>query len=82
MADHPAGAVGRLLYPKVLRLYERPGLLVPHRVVAGGYRTYLGAQVERARRIRLLRQMDMPLAVVAEVVAQEGGPALERAQSW
>jgi DNA-binding transcriptional MerR regulator len=70
------------LSPKALRLYERSGLLVPHRVGAGGYRTYLGAQVERARRIRLLRQMDMPLAVVAEVMAQQGGQALERAEAW
>lgn len=70
------------LSPKALRLYERSGLLVPHRVGAGGHRIYLGAQVERARSIRLLRQMDMPLAVVAQVMAQERGQALERAEAW
>jgi DNA-binding transcriptional MerR regulator len=70
------------LSPKALRLYERSHLLVPHRVEAGGHRVYLPAQVERARRIRLLRQMDMPLAVVAEVMAHDGGQALERAEAW
>ncbi|MBE1458277.1 hypothetical protein H4W79_002491 [Nocardiopsis terrae] len=53
-----------------MRLYERSGLLVPHRVEgANGYRYYLPEQVGAAVRVRELRRMDMPLAMVAQVVA-------------
>lgn len=70
------------LSPKALRLYERSGLLVPHRVeAANGYRFYLSGQLGVAVRVRALRQMDMPLSMVAQVVAAppEEGVGLVRA---
>ncbi|MFI8203855.1 MerR family transcriptional regulator [Streptomyces sp. NPDC085937] len=64
------------LSAKALRLYDRLGLLVPARVDADtGYRFYRAAQVERARLVALLRQLDMPLARIAEVVDADGGAA-------
>lgn len=63
------------LSAKALRLYDRLGLLAPDRVdEASGYRYYRAGQVERARLVALLRQLDMPLARIAEVV-EAGGAA-------
>jgi len=60
------------LSPKALRLYDRLGLLAPAHVDGtSGYRYYRATQVERARLVALLRQLDMPLARVAEVVAAD-----------
>ncbi|MGW7367448.1 MerR family transcriptional regulator [Streptomyces sp. NPDC054841] len=68
------------LSPKALRLYDRLGLLAPAYVdEATGYRWYRADQVERARLVALLRQLDMPLARIAEVVelpGAEGATAL------
>ncbi|MGW0814224.1 MerR family transcriptional regulator [Streptomyces viridiviolaceus] len=65
------------LSAKALRLYDRLGLLVPAHVdEATGYRYYRTGQIERARLVALLRQLDMPLATVAEVVAAEGTEAV------
>ncbi|MFE1299087.1 MerR family transcriptional regulator [Streptomyces sp. NPDC058731] len=70
------------LSPKALRLYDRLGLLRPAHVdEVSGYRYYRAGQIGRARTVALLRQLDMPLAVVAEVVAaaeRDGGAAAER----
>ncbi|MFJ8083582.1 MerR family transcriptional regulator [Streptomyces sp. NPDC096205] len=64
------------LSAKALRLYDRLGLLAPDRVdPATGYRYYRAAQVERARLVALLRQLDMPLARIAEVADAEGDEA-------
>ncbi|WP_308406218.1 MerR family transcriptional regulator [Streptomyces sp. AC602_WCS936] len=61
------------LSAKALRLYDRMGLLVPDHVdEVTGYRYYRPGQVERARLVALLRQLDMPLAKVAEVVRADG----------
>ncbi|MFC8512787.1 MerR family transcriptional regulator [Streptomyces sp. NPDC057257] len=61
------------LSAKALRLYDRLGLLAPDRVdEASGYRYYRAGQVERARLVALLRQLDMPLARIAEVVEADG----------
>ncbi len=47
---------------KALRLYDERGLLVPARIDPNnGYRCYTRSQIGRARRIRLLRLMAMPL---------------------
>jgi DNA-binding transcriptional MerR regulator len=63
------------LSAKALRLYDRLGLLAPAQVdEASGYRYYRADQVERARLVALLRQLDMPLARIAEVV-EAGGAA-------
>jgi DNA-binding transcriptional MerR regulator len=64
------------LSAKALRLYDRLGLLAPvHVDEASGYRYYRAEQVERARLVALLRQLDMPLALIAEVVEADGEPA-------
>ncbi|MCX5090939.1 MerR family transcriptional regulator [Streptomyces sp. NBC_00365] len=60
------------LSPKALRLYDRLGLLAPAHVdEVSGYRYYRADQVERARLVALLRQLDMPLTRIAEVVDVE-----------
>ncbi|WEV24462.1 MerR family transcriptional regulator [Streptomyces sp. 71268] len=57
------------LSPKALRLYGDRGLLSPAHVdPRTGFRRYGPDQVERARRIALLRAAGMPLARVAEVL--------------
>ncbi|CAL9507083.1 MerR family transcriptional regulator [Streptomyces sp. enrichment culture] len=72
------------LSAKALRLYDRLGLLAPARVDdLTGYRYYRAGQVERARLVALLRQLDMPLARIAEVVdAGDGGLAAERLAAY
>ncbi|MFE3743248.1 MerR family transcriptional regulator [Streptomyces sp. NPDC059134] len=72
------------LSPKALRLYDRLGLLAPARVdTVTGYRWYRPDQVERARLVALLRQLDMPLARIAEVIALPGEEAAaEVAAYW
>ncbi|GHH07425.1 MerR family transcriptional regulator [Streptomyces lanatus] len=72
------------LSAKALRLYDRLGLLRPAQVdEASGYRYYRADQVERARLVALLRQLDMPLARVAEVVeAPDGAMAAERLAAY
>jgi len=83
--DLTIGEFGRRtgLSPKALRLYEVSGLLRPASVdPATGYRRYSVEQVERARRISLLRQLDMPLAVVSEVLAGDDTEAAIRLDRW
>ncbi|MFD7441839.1 MerR family transcriptional regulator [Streptomyces sp. NPDC059909] len=61
------------LSAKALRLYDRLRLLAPAYVDdVTGYRWYRADQVERARLVALLRQIDMPLARIAEVVELPG----------
>jgi DNA-binding transcriptional MerR regulator len=68
---------------KALRLYDVSGLLPPAGVdPASGYRRYTVDQIERARRISLLRRLDMPLAVVAEVLAGTDEQAVARLDRW
>jgi DNA-binding transcriptional MerR regulator len=63
---------------KALRLYDRQGLLSPAHVdPANGYRWYRESQLFTARLIVLLRQIDMPLAHVAELVAAPGEKSAE-----
>ncbi|SMQ17005.1 MerR HTH family regulatory protein [Streptomyces sp. Ag82_O1-12] len=65
------------LSPKALRLYDRLGLLAPAHVdEVTGYRYYRAGQAERARLVAMLRQLDMPLARIAEVV--EAGSSTSR----
>ncbi|HEU5006005.1 MAG TPA: helix-turn-helix domain-containing protein [Jatrophihabitantaceae bacterium] len=49
------------LTTKALRHYDRIGLLRPAEVDAAGYRRYSTGQVEIARRIALLREIDVPI---------------------
>jgi DNA-binding transcriptional MerR regulator len=71
------------LSAKALRLYDRLGLLAPARVdVTSGYRYYRADQVDRARLVAMLRQLDMPLARIAEVVGAEGTEAADRLAAY
>jgi DNA-binding transcriptional MerR regulator len=68
---------------KALRLYDVSGLLPPADIdPVSGYRRYSTDQLDRARRISLLRRIDMPLAVVAEVLAGTDEEAAVRLDRW
>jgi DNA-binding transcriptional MerR regulator len=71
------------LTPKALRLYDASGLLRPATTVPeSGYRLYRSDQLERARRIALLRGLDMPLTRVAEVLAGDDESTLRSLRRW
>ncbi len=79
------GEFGKLsgLSVKALRLYDVSGLLAPASVDAvTGYRRYSPDQLERARRIGLLRQVDVPLAVIADVLSGTDAEALHKIDMW
>ncbi|MEU0568898.1 MerR family transcriptional regulator [Nonomuraea sp. NPDC005983] len=57
---------------KQLRHYDDMGLLAPIRVDASsGYRYYASEQARDALTIALLREMDLPLSVIAQALAAE-----------
>ncbi|MFF2021175.1 MerR family transcriptional regulator [Streptomyces sp. NPDC058171] len=57
---------------KQLRHYDETGLLAPVRVdAATGYRYYAPEQARAALTIALLREMDLPLAVIAEALSAD-----------
>ncbi len=53
---------------KNIRFYEEEGLISPRREPGNGYRSYSEADVERLRRIKLLRKLDVPLADIREML--------------
>lgn len=69
---------------KNIRFYEEEGLITPGREPGNGYRSYSQADVERLRRIKLLRKLDVPLAEIREMLegrktlAEGMGQQLER----
>jgi DNA-binding transcriptional MerR regulator len=69
---------------KALRLYDERGVLVPSRVDQGsGYRYYDPAQLEEARLVVMLRQLQLPLAAVKELLACDPADAAARiAEHW
>ena len=69
---------------KALRLYDERGVLVPSRVdQASGYRYYDPAQLEQARLVVMLRQLQLPLAAVKELLACDPADAAARvAEHW
>jgi DNA-binding transcriptional MerR regulator len=69
---------------KALRLYDKRRVLVPARVdEASGYRYYNVAQLEDARLIAMLRQLDLSLAEIRKLVACDPANAAERvAAHW
>ena len=69
---------------KALRLYDELGVLVAARVdEASGYRYYDVAQLEAARLVAMLRQLDLPLAAIRELLACDPVDAAERiATHW
>jgi DNA-binding transcriptional MerR regulator len=74
-----AFATAAQLSIKALRLYARLDILQPAYVDPGtGYRYYRGDQLTTARRIRLMRQMAMPLALIRRALSadQAGAAAL------
>ena len=69
---------------KALRLYDDRGVLVPSRVdQASGYRYYDTAQVDQARLVVMLRQLQLPLAEIKELLACDPADAAARiAEHW
>ena len=71
---------------KALRLYDERGVLVPSRVDQGsGYRYYDTAQLEEARLVVMLRQLQLqlPLAAIKELLACDPADAATRiAEHW
>jgi DNA-binding transcriptional MerR regulator len=69
---------------KALRLYDERGVLVPSRVdQASGYRYYGTAQLEQARLVVMLRQLQLPLAAIKELLACDPAEAAARiAEHW
>jgi DNA-binding transcriptional MerR regulator len=69
---------------KALRLYDERGVLVPARVdQASGYRYYDRAQLEQARLVVMLRQLQLPLAAIRELLACDPADAATRvAEYW
>jgi len=77
----PIGRFARAcrLSVKALRLYDEERLLRPHLVdVRTGYRYYHRDQARAAVAIGLLRALDVPLAVIRQVLATDEPAALER----
>ena len=69
---------------KALRLYDERGVLVPARVnQASGYRYYGTAQLEEARLVVMLRQLQLPLAAIKELLVCDPADAAARiAEYW
>jgi DNA-binding transcriptional MerR regulator len=69
---------------KALRLYDERGVLVPSRVdQASGYRYYDTAQLDEARLVVMLRQLQLPLAAIKELLACDPADAATRiAEYW
>jgi DNA-binding transcriptional MerR regulator len=69
---------------KALRHYDELGVLVPARVdEASGYRYYDVTQLESARIVSMLRQLDVPLAAIRELLVCDPADAAERiAAHW
>jgi DNA-binding transcriptional MerR regulator len=69
---------------KALRLYDERGVLVPARVDrASGYRYYDTAQLDQARLVVMLRELQLPLKAVKELLACDPADAAKRiAEHW
>ncbi|GIE84305.1 MerR family transcriptional regulator [Actinoplanes regularis] len=79
------GEFGRLagLSIKALRLYDVSGLLPPAEVdEPSGYRRYTADQLDRARRISMLRRLGVPLAAIGEMLALSDAEAVTRLDRW
>jgi DNA-binding transcriptional MerR regulator len=69
---------------RALRLYDERGVLAPSRVDQGsGYRYYDVAQLEQARLVVMLRQLQLPLTAIKELLACDPADAAARiAEHW
>jgi DNA-binding transcriptional MerR regulator len=64
---------------KALRLYDKRGVLVPSRVDhASGYRYYDTAQLDQARLVVMMRELQLPLKAVKELLACDPADAAKR----
>jgi DNA-binding transcriptional MerR regulator len=64
---------------KALRLYDELGVIVPARVDSNsGYRYYDVTQLDDARLVAMLRQLEFPLAAVKELVVTDPLDAADR----
>ncbi len=71
------------LSPKALRLYDELGLLPPARVDdSSGYRLYDPAQLDQARLIAALRQLQLPLSEIKALLELEPAAAAERLRDY
>jgi DNA-binding transcriptional MerR regulator len=67
------------LSQKALRLYDELGLLPPARVdPVSGYRMYDADQLEKARLVAMLRQIEVPLAEIKVIVTLQPEAAAQR----
>ena len=69
------GQVARLsgLTTRALRHYDKLGVLRPAEVADGnGYRLYDREQVEIARHVRILRELEVPLDEIRRILADPG----------
>jgi len=68
---------------KALRLYDELGILKPSYVDReSGYRYYHADQLREARLIRMMRQMDMPLATIRQALAATPAEAETLVQTY
>src|SRR5690349_20561300 len=69
---------------KALRLYDERGVLVPSRVdQTSGYRHYDPAQLDEARLVVMMRELQLPLAAIKELLACDPADAAARiAEHW
>jgi len=68
---------------RALRLYDELGLLPPARVDAdSGYRWYAQGQLERARLVASLRRLQIPLAQIKAILAQEAAAAARQVAAY
>jgi DNA-binding transcriptional MerR regulator len=64
---------------KALRLYDERGVLVPSRVDrASGYRYYDTAQLDQARLVVMMRELQLPLKTVKQLLACDPAEAAKR----
>jgi DNA-binding transcriptional MerR regulator len=72
------------LSPKALRLYDELGLLPPAHVDDdSGYRYHTASQLDRARLIAALRQLEIPLAEIKLIVSLAPDAAAQRiSEHW
>ena len=71
------------LSPKALRLYDELGLLPPARVDdSSGYRLYDPAQLDQARLIAALRQLQLPLSEIKALLQLEPTAAAQRLRDY
>jgi DNA-binding transcriptional MerR regulator len=72
------------LSPKALRLYDEFGVLPPTRVDdESGYRYYAASQLDRARLIAALRELEVSLTEIKLIVSLEPDAAAERiSEHW